>query len=299
MRIEDLQTFQAVTRFPSLNQAAAELGVSQSTLTKTLARLEAETGLKLFDRSRQGVTLTELGQTFARYAQNISITLDAMHAEMGDMHAARAGKVRLATLPHLLPSLVSPVMRQFLASRPLATFSVSTSLSPHLLAQLQTGEVDLVCASIPDEIPAGIAVAPIGALQVQIAVSANHPRLNTLQGFTDLAQERWIMPSSSIYLRQWLNQRFVRLGLPPPRIAVESNGSQLAFTELMRYSDLIGMLPSHTLAQPEGAGLVGLSGEGMRWQHDLALLWREQGYLSALTQEFRDAMLQAGQQMAL
>src|SRR5690606_38207828 len=138
---------------------------------------------------------------------------------------ARSGAVRIATLPHLLTTLFSPLLAQFFSSRPMATFSIDAYLSPHLIGALKGGEVDLACGALPEQPVPDITVLPLGPLALQIVARENHPRLRQFRSLADLSQEQWVMSSRSVYLRQWIEKHFVSLGLPPPRVALESRAS--------------------------------------------------------------------------
>lgn len=292
MRTDDLKLFLTVTDHRSLHQAAAASGISQSTLSKVLARLEEESGMILFERTARGVTLTPSGASLAAHARKVTLALDDMERDLNDQRLARAGRVRLATLPYLIPSLLSPLLARFFVSRPLAAFSIEPHLSPRLMGVLQSGEVDLVCGATPVDVPPGISWASLGPVTLHIATRADHPRRDKLRRLADLGAERWALPASSLYLRQAFDERFQSLGLPPPLVAVESTTSPTAFAELLRHSDLLGLLPPRFLRQADGHGLAALDGPGMTWQHELAVCWRSSGYLSPLAQDFRDAMVE-------
>lgn len=71
MDLDRLAQFSAVARRGSIGQAAIELGLTQPALTRSLQRLEAEVGGRLFDRSPRGVVLTGYGETLLPYAQSL------------------------------------------------------------------------------------------------------------------------------------------------------------------------------------------------------------------------------------
>nr|MBF0681427.1 LysR family transcriptional regulator [Pseudomonas sp.] len=292
MRLQDLRLFLHVAEQGNLHRTAEALGVTQSALSKTLVRLERDVGMQLFERTPRGVTATEAGQTLVRHARKVLLAVSDLEDELGEQRVARSGTVRLGSLPYLLPSLISPLLAGFFSSRPLATFSIETHLSAHLVALLQAGQVDLVLAAAPQTLPRDLEYVPLGVLTMQIVARAGHPRLHTFKSMADLGQERWAMPSASLYLRHWLEERFTTVGLPPPRLAVESSASPVAFAELLRCSDLLGIMPPRVLQQPVGQGLVAITGEGMSWHHELGVFWRKGGYLSPICRDFRDAVVQ-------
>ena len=292
MRLDDLRTFLVMADSVSLHQAASALGSTQSALSKTLTRLEQEVGMQLLERTQRGVALTSTGRSLQQHARRILLAVGDMESDLGDQRVARSGAVRIATLPHLLTTLFSPLLAQFFSSRPMATFSIDTYLSPHLIGALKGGEVDLVCGALPDHPMPDIAVLPLGPLALQIVARENHPRIKKFRSLADLSEEKWIMSSRSVYLRQWIENHFVSLGLPPPRVALESRASPVAFAGLLRQSDLIGVMPVRLLKQNEGHGLAALQGENMSWAHELAVLWRANGYLTPLCEDFRDALVE-------
>ncbi|AEI82325.1 transcriptional regulator LysR family (plasmid) [Cupriavidus necator N-1] len=291
MRFEDLEAFLVVSQHANLHRAASELGVTQSGLSKMLARLEAEAGMPLFERTPRGLVLTSIGRTMHTHARKISLAASDMHKELTEQRLARTGTVRLGAIPYLIPSLLSPLLAQFFDSRPLAVFSIETHLSDRLMAVLQNGDADLILAARPASVPEDISGLPLGPLTMQIAARSGHPRRELFHTLADLTEERWAVPASSLYLRQWLEERFTAAGLPPPRVAVESTASPVAFGELLRHSDLLGIMPPRILKQAEGQELAAIEGAGMSWQHELAIFWRDGGYLSPICQDFRDAVV--------
>lgn len=292
MRLEDLNVFQCVAQHGGLHRAADALGLTQSALSKTLARLEREVGMQLFERTSRGVLLTKPGQTLLQHTGKVLLAVKDMESELVDQRVAKSGVVRVGALPYFVPSLLSPLLAKFLVNRPLATFSIETHLSARLVALLQGGEVDLILAAKPSTWPDDLAHLPLGPLTLQIVARTHHPRRADFKTLADLADERWAMPAASLYLRQWLEERFTSIGLHAPRLAVESTSSPVAFAQLLRYSDLLGIMPTRILQQAEGQGLEAIAGPGMSWQHELAIFWRRDGYLSPICQDFRDAAVQ-------
>ena len=292
MRLEDLQAFLKVAEHGNLHRASAVLGVTASALSKTLMRLEAALGLQLVERTGTGVVLTSAGHALCAHAGRVALAMGDLRNDMGEQRQARAGSVRVGVLPVLMSPMLSPLLARFIAHRPLAQFSIETQLSAHLLGLLQRAELDLALAARPDRIPPDLAWQPIGPLQLRVVLRAEHPRRARLRTLADLSAERWALPAASLYLRQWLDERFTGAGLPPPRVAVESTASPLTFSELLRQSDLLGVMPPASLQQAEGQGLAALGGDDFVWERDLGVFWRSAGYLSPVARDFRESVVQ-------
>ncbi len=75
MEIRQVQYFLAIVRVGSFSEAAEDLYVSQSWLSKQMISLEKELGCVLFDRSKRQIVITEAGQVFYDHAQKMVMSL--------------------------------------------------------------------------------------------------------------------------------------------------------------------------------------------------------------------------------
>jgi DNA-binding transcriptional LysR family regulator len=82
MNSDDLAVFAHVAKTGSISRTAMELGADQSTVSRRIAVLEAELGVRLFRRSGRGVGLTERGAQLLGYAQTLERTLDEARGAM-------------------------------------------------------------------------------------------------------------------------------------------------------------------------------------------------------------------------
>ena len=80
MELTQLEYFLEVARRQHITQAAEALNITQPALSKTIARLEDDLGVKLFDREGKGIRLNEYGQTALHYAERILYTIGDMRA---------------------------------------------------------------------------------------------------------------------------------------------------------------------------------------------------------------------------
>ncbi|QQX82840.1 LysR family transcriptional regulator [Cupriavidus necator] len=291
MRIDDLRAFMLVAQHGSLHRATEHMGVTQSALSKALGRLEADAGMRLFERSPRGVTLTLVGESLLARARQVVLATHDFEQEVEAQRAARSGKIRLAATPYLVATVLTPVIARFLARRPLASFAVETRLTQGAIQALQSGEADFACGGLTADVPDDVCRAPLQPLHLRIVTREDHPRRPTFRTLADLVNERWALPQTSSSLYQVLADPFAELGLPPPRVAVEWTGSGVPIAELLRNTDLLGLLPHRTLTGPDGRGLCVIAdGERLR-EPEVALLWRDDGYLSPLCLEFREALV--------
>lgn len=76
MTLNQILYFQKVARLENYHQAAEELYISQPSLSRSMAVLESELGVALFEKKGRGVTLTKAGQLFLEHADRIAADCD-------------------------------------------------------------------------------------------------------------------------------------------------------------------------------------------------------------------------------
>lgn len=114
----DLLWFLAVAEEKSFTRAAAKLGVTQSTLSHTIKRLETRMGIRLLMRTTRSVATTEAGE---RLRQSLAPRVAEIEAEIAALMEFRdkpAGTIRLTLSDHAFDSLVWPKLRPALATYP-------------------------------------------------------------------------------------------------------------------------------------------------------------------------------------
>lgn len=83
MEIKELQYFLAIAEIESVNKAALNISISAGSLSKAVAKLEAELGVKLFERVGRGIRITTAGATLQRKATQIINLEESARMELG------------------------------------------------------------------------------------------------------------------------------------------------------------------------------------------------------------------------
>ena len=120
---------QAVRRTGGVHAAAQALHLTPSGISQHLAKLEAETGLELLDRTRRGggrpVALTSVGLALADQAEQVSVALAAADREVERLRTGTSGPVRIGGFASVLNQLVAPVVTAMAVSDP--------AIEPHIV----------------------------------------------------------------------------------------------------------------------------------------------------------------------
>ncbi|UUZ90022.1 LysR family transcriptional regulator [Paenibacillus sp. P25] len=94
MEWQQLEYFQTVARMEHMTRASEYLSVSQSALSRSIARLESELGVPLFDRQGRSITLNRYGQLFLKRVQRILKEYEEGRLEIQDLLDEEAGRSR-------------------------------------------------------------------------------------------------------------------------------------------------------------------------------------------------------------
>lgn len=168
-----LARFLAVAHAEHVTRAAQEAAVPQSTLSRAIARLEADLGVELFVRSGRTVRLSRAGRILLRHAERAAAEIVAGVQEIrGEADPVR-GRVGFAFLSALGASTVPGLLREFRAAHPHARCDLVQGGHGVLLERLRAGDVDLALTS-PAPGDEGVEVELLGEEPLLLAVPAGH-----------------------------------------------------------------------------------------------------------------------------
>jgi DNA-binding transcriptional LysR family regulator len=147
-----LRVLVAVARYGSVTAAARALNYAQPSVSHHLARLEAETGIKLIQRAGRGIRLTDAGRLLAERAAEVIGRLDAAENELAAYTGLRAGRLRLAAFPSALGTIVPAAAAMLRGHQPSVDLRLIEAEPPEALRMLRAGYVDvaLVFRYFPD-----------------------------------------------------------------------------------------------------------------------------------------------------
>lgn len=136
----DLRYFLAVARTASLTQTSLDLRVSQSTVSRRIAELEASIGMTLFQRHQTGYFLTDEGREVLRHAELVEDSIMGLERGAASLDKMPAGTVRLATSENLATDLIIPALGAFRDLYPGICLEIITSTAT---AELDRREADI------------------------------------------------------------------------------------------------------------------------------------------------------------
>lgn len=232
LSIRSLQLVIALNRFRSFSRAAASLGVSQPSLTRSLKGLEDSLGVQLFDRPH--VAPTVFGQTLIDRGQAVLASFDDLAREVIRLKGLETGQLKVVMGPYPADISGDRAVALLSARYPHVTVEATVRDWTRATADVISGLADIGFADITEaSLNPNLVTEPLRAAPLQFFVAADHP-LATMAGLTisDLQEFPWVGPTVPSSLQRQAVEPERPYGLVEheqkrfrPRILVESSSA--------------------------------------------------------------------------
>jgi DNA-binding transcriptional LysR family regulator len=152
IRIEQLQYFVEVAKYRSFSVAAQHLHISQPSISQAISNLEEELNVKLFERSRSGIQVTETGQSLLKKAQSIlNIVQDIQDESRADSNSL-TGSLHIAAIPSMCNAFLSDVLSTYKKRHPFVRLEVNEDGTNQIMHDVMANRVDIgLISCLPDD----------------------------------------------------------------------------------------------------------------------------------------------------
>jgi DNA-binding transcriptional LysR family regulator len=167
-----LNRFVAVAEAGQITRAAEQLHIAQPALSLSIVKLEESLGIRLFERTPRGVTLTTAGEAFYEKARIAITAAEEAHAVLGPWLRGEHRFV-LGMLPSVQP-LVRPILRRFMSERPEVDVQIRLLDPGSRVRDLKRGDVDaeVVFPPPPDD---SLAIEIVAYAPRYVLLPDSHP----------------------------------------------------------------------------------------------------------------------------
>jgi len=236
IRVQDLHILSAVVEFRSLARAAEYLAISRPVVSRAIADLETEVGVRLLDRDRHGAVPTIYGSTLLKRG---AVVFDELRQSLNDIESLsdpKAGAVRIGCHNFLATGFVTAVIDRLSRSHPRMRFHLMPAETAGMQRDLHARNTDVLVAwrlggLVTDD---GLNFEHLYDDTCVVAAGAQHPlaqrRTVTL---ADLANERWALPPVDSILGAIEVPAFQAMKLEYPRATVISVAAQALISQLL------------------------------------------------------------------
>ena len=152
MELRVLNYFLAVAREENFTKAAKQLHVTQPTLSRQIAQLEEELGVKLFQRSNHNIILTEDGMMLKRRAQEILTLADRTKRDFLRKEANLEGTIAIGSGEFLSTRILTDCMAAFRTQHPLVRYELYSGHGGSVRERLDRGLLDVGLMAEPVDI---------------------------------------------------------------------------------------------------------------------------------------------------
>jgi DNA-binding transcriptional LysR family regulator len=146
MELRHLRYFVAIAEERSFTRAAERLWVAQPGLSSQIRRLEAELGVRLFERHTRGVDLTDAGELFLERARATLAAAEDARSTGRDLEAGLVGTVRLGLAMETPAAFAASLLAAFARDRPDVEVTAIESYGGTLSRDLRDGRLDALIA---------------------------------------------------------------------------------------------------------------------------------------------------------
>lgn len=143
MEIRILRYFLTIVREESITKASEVLHITQPTLSRQLAQMEKDLGVKLFDRGTRKIKLTNEGILLRRRAEEILQLVDKTEKELVEQEEQVEGKISMGCGEIAAVQLLSQIIKSFRQKYPLVTFDIFTATADLVKEQMDKGLLDI------------------------------------------------------------------------------------------------------------------------------------------------------------
>lgn len=282
MLVRDLSWVVALAEHQHMTDTAAILGVTQPTLSRALARVEAELGARLFERAPDGLHPNPNGHLVATAARELIARYEQLLTELGNRLDPDTGVVRLAFLDSMATSLVPRVLRAFHQHAPGVRVLLGQEPAHEILRDLATGAAEL---ALTTPRPTGdFGWIPLQQDRLMLVVPPTHRlRRRTRVAVEELAGEELVTTPVGFGYRSLVDGLLAEAGVSP-RVSFESG--DLATIEGLVAAGLgVALLPEQFAGQ---SGTIGIRLTAPAARRTVGLTWRSDRDLAPAAARFRD-----------
>ena len=213
--LRQMSAFSAVAHAGSFTLAARQMHLTQSAVSMLVQQLEQDLGLRLFDRARQAVTLTEAGGQLLPLARRMLEDLRQLKDGASDLRTLRSGVLRVAAPQLMACTWIAAAFARFGEAHPSVGLRLVDATADDVVAAVRRGDAEL---GIGPERPTGEDVARSFLMNVPMRlVCPREHRLAQRQSVSwhELRDERWVVYSGdfSRYVEQRLREHDASLSM--------------------------------------------------------------------------------------
>ena len=282
MNLRHLGAFAAIVDVGGFARAATRLHLSQPALSRQIHALEAELGVRLFDRVGRGVQLTAQGEDLLRRSRRLLAEAESLGERARELKRGETGILRVAATPQVIENLLAPFLIHYRRRHPGVEVHFVEDGGARLLGRLERGEVHLSTSPASATRFASELLYP---MHVIAAVPATHSLARRrLLEVAELVDEPLLLMQRGFGSREWFDIA-CDIAHVRPRMLLESAAPH-TLVALAATGYAIAILPSNASVLRDGIRTVPVAHRGAsvgRWAN---IAWDQERFQAPYAVQF-------------
>lgn len=288
MELQQLEYFRVMGQLEHVTRASEQLGITQPALSRSIARLERELGVPLFQPVGRSVRLSRYGEAFLRRVERALDVINDGRTELSDMTGSERGIIALGSQRSLATQYVPELVQRFTSQHPEVRFRCTEDNRKRLTGHLEEGSVDL-CITVHLAHPR-FTWRRVGQQELVLIVSPTH-RLAERRSIKliEVAQERFVSFKQGYAMRTHAEKLCHNAGFAPSIVSESDESSSIrglvaagAGVAIVPHTGTTNRVISLTIDEPEA-------------HRDIGIAWVTDRYLSHAERQFRQFVIESEQ----
>jgi len=212
MELYQLKTFVAIAQEKSLTRAAERVYTSPPAVSAQIKALEDELGVKLFERTPRGMTLTDAGMRLLDEAERTLASAGRIRSAAAQLRGVTQGVVRFGTVNDPIALRLGDALVILAGRHPQVTLHLQQGLSTDMLAALQRGDLDCAYVMTDLEKVEGLEIQRLGATDLVVALPPAVAERTPNPTLAELTALPWVGTPPTCVLRRHLEAIFASAG---------------------------------------------------------------------------------------
>jgi DNA-binding transcriptional LysR family regulator len=223
LKLRDLHILLSVVQLCSMAKAAAALAISQPAVSKAIADMEHAVGLRLLERSRNGIEPTPYGRVLVKRGLAIFDELKQGVDELEFLSDPTSGELRIGSTESIAAGLLPAIIERFSREYPLVRLDVAQAVMSSLhYHELRERRIDLLLGRIPTPFSEDDLDVRIVYDDQVVVVASRRSKWARARGLklADISAESWVLPPRSTFPGSLAIELFRAGGAEVPRAPI-------------------------------------------------------------------------------
>ena len=250
LKLRDVDILLAVIQTGSMGKAAGALNMSQPAVSKAIASLEHTLGVRLLDRSRQGVEPTPYGRALIKRGVAMFDELRQGVQDIASLTDPTVGEIRMGGSEHTISAIYSPVVQQLSRQYPRMLFHIVVGDLQTMSRELDARRIDFVVSRMYSPPSEEHSVEVLFEDPLVVVAGPNNPlaRRRKIE-LVELLEEPWTLQPRENNFGAFAMDALRAAGVALPRITIATTSSNLR-GEMLATGRYLTMVPRYWVLLP-------------------------------------------------